>query len=82
MSENNHRKQSLTYGQRLESGPVRQRPCAPCQSQWPWEARKQRWMGGLPYLRSEVPSTKSTWFLIEPGFYPPLSPPWEAYTWK
>ena len=34
MSENNHRKQSLTYGQRLESGPVRQRPCAPCWSQW------------------------------------------------
>lgn len=82
MSENNHRKQSLTYGQRLESGPVRQKPCAPCWSQWPWEARKQRWMAGLPYLRSEVPSTKSTWFLIGPGFYRPLSPPWEAYTWK
>lgn len=64
MSENNHRKQSLTYGQRLKSGPVRQRPCAPCWSQWPWEVRKQTWMAGLPYLRSEVPSTKSTWFLI------------------
>ena len=82
MSENNHRKQSLTYGQRLESGPVRQRPCAPCWSQWPWEAHKQRWIAGLPYLSSEVPSTKSTWFPIVPGFYPLLSSPWETYTWK